>query len=129
MTDSASVRRAVAFAVRETGKLDILVNVAASPTVWLCRSAGEDFDRVVSINLKGVMLMMKHSIPYMMENKGGSIVNISSLSAILFRSSDAGDAYCASKGAVLALTGSPAIKYAGTACASTRFFRAPSALR
>ena len=105
------VKEAVEFAIAETGQLDILVNVAGIvDTLGSAETDEEVFDRVISVNLKGVFLTMKYSIPHMME-KGGSIVNVSSVSSIIFRSSGIGDAYSASKGGVNALTNSAAIKY------------------
>ena len=97
----------------QTGKLDILVNVAGiADRAGIADETIEEIDRVIDLNLKGTMYMMKYAIPYMIENGGGSIVNIGSLSAVLHRSSDAGAAYSASKGAVNVLTSSEAIKYA-----------------
>ncbi len=92
----------VAAAVEKFGGLDTLVNnagVAASG--MLHKASDEDIDRVIDINVKGVLYMCRAAIPEL-KKTGGSIVNISSVSGI------GGDStlpiYNASKGAVTNLT-------------------------
>src|SRR3989337_549257 len=74
-------------------------------------AAGEDWDRVMAVNVRGVFLGCKYAIPKMVEQGSGSIINISSFVAIL-GCSNPQDAYTASKGAVLALTQSLAVQFA-----------------
>ncbi|WP_214778612.1 SDR family NAD(P)-dependent oxidoreductase [Exiguobacterium sp. s22] len=92
------------------GKLDILVNNAgialAKPFL---EQTEEDWARTYRINIDGVMLGTQYAIPLMTENGGGSIVNISSISA-LTGMAGAG-AYTASKGAVRSLTKAAAVDY------------------
>lgn len=65
----------------------------------------DDWNKVMAINSTGVWLGMKTVIPYMQKNGGGSIINTSSIAAIVGGIADAeGAAYSASKGAVRALT-------------------------
>ncbi len=103
---------AVDAAVRTYGKLNILVNNAGI----LIRknieeTTVEDWDRIFSINAKGVFLGTKACIPAIREAGGGSIVNISSTAGLV--SSPSGSAsYTATKGAVRLLTKSTAIQYA-----------------
>jgi NAD(P)-dependent dehydrogenase (short-subunit alcohol dehydrogenase family) len=69
-----------------------------------------DFDRVIAVNLKGVWLGMKHQIPRMLENGGGSIVNTASLAGLVAVPSLA--AYIASKHGVVGLTRAAAVEHA-----------------
>jgi len=113
VSDPVSVEEAVQFAIDTTKKVDVLVNVAGiADRLGIAETSLEDIDKVLNINLKGTMYTMKYTIPHMITNGGGSIVNIGSLSALLYRSSDAGDVYSASKGGINTLTNSAAIKYA-----------------
>ena len=70
----------------------------------------ESWERVMRINATSVFLTCKHVIPIMLERGGGSIINVSSLSAT--RSVRAESAYAASKGAVNAFTTNLAVEYA-----------------
>ena len=66
----------------------------------------------MAVNVRGVFLGCKFAIPAMLEQGAGSIINIASFVAILGCSVPQ-DAYTASKGAVLALTRSLAVQFAG----------------
>lgn len=85
------------------GKIDILVNNAGIHIAkGILEAELEDWDKVMSINGTGVWLGMKAVIPYMQQNGQGSIVNTSSIAAIIGGIADAqGAAYSASKGSVL----------------------------
>lgn len=110
---SEQVKKAMEIAISKTGKIDILVNCAGiADRLDVVETPEEVWDKVISINLKGVFLTMKYAIPHMLTGGGGSIVNISSLSAVSHRSSGIGDAYAASKGGVNSLTRSVAVKFA-----------------
>lgn len=91
-------------------KLDILVNNAGiSLSKNFLEQTEEDWARLYAINVNSVMYGMQLAIPLMEENKGGSIVNISSTAA-LTGMSGAG-AYTASKGAVRSITKAAAVDY------------------
>jgi NAD(P)-dependent dehydrogenase (short-subunit alcohol dehydrogenase family) len=96
----------------EFGKIDVLVNNAGisganKPTHEV---SVDEWDKVMEISVKGVFLCTKHVIPYMRENKGGSIINLSSIYGII----GAPDIphYHASKGAVGLMTKTDALFYA-----------------
>ncbi|GAK13618.1 SDR family NAD(P)-dependent oxidoreductase [Geomicrobium sp. JCM 19039] len=91
------------------GRLDILVNNAGiSLATPFEEQTEEDWARTYGININGVMFGMQQAIPLMQEH-GGSIVNISSISA-LTGMAGAG-AYTASKGAVRSITKAAAVDY------------------
>jgi NAD(P)-dependent dehydrogenase (short-subunit alcohol dehydrogenase family) len=92
-------------------KIDILVNIAGvfSPTDTVVGQSEEEWDRVLNVNLKGQWLGMKNVIPAMIENGGGKIVNIASVTAH-YGTMDLA-AYSASKGGIVALTRQAAIQY------------------
>lgn len=96
--------------VKRFGKIDILVNNAGiSFPVQLLESTVEQWDKVMNINVNSVFLGMKHVVPQMKNNNGGSIVNISSIAG-LTGSSGAG-VYTASKGAVRMLSKAAAVDF------------------
>jgi len=69
----------------------------------------EDWDRVMEVNLKSMMLTSKYVIPKMVEAGGGSIINMSSIAGLRAGSGGASMPYSASKGGVVALTSSMAV--------------------
>jgi NAD(P)-dependent dehydrogenase (short-subunit alcohol dehydrogenase family) len=101
-TSSADCEAMVAAAVDAYGTVDVLVNnigLAALGTV--VDTTEEAWDRALDINLRTAFLASKHVVPVMTANGGGSIVNISSISALR---GDGTVAYSAAKGALLAMT-------------------------
>jgi len=104
----ADVRAMIDHAVNRFGRIDCLVNNAAvpSPMVSIADTNVDNFDEVMAVNVRGVLLGMKYVAPVMLKAGGGSIINISSLSAL--RAGWAAHSYCASKGAVTQLTRSVA---------------------
>ncbi len=94
-----------------TGKVDILVNNAgiAGNEGPFHEISIEKWQRTQDINLTGTFLGMKHVIPNMLDNGGGSIVNIPSIAGLTGGSG--ASSYTASKGAVRLLTKATAIDY------------------
>jgi 2-hydroxycyclohexanecarboxyl-CoA dehydrogenase len=103
VTRSASVRRAVEAVERELGGIDILVNNAgwdkAEPFL---QSDEETWDRIIAINLKGVLYCCKAVLPGMVERGRGTIVSIASDAGRVGSSGEA--VYSATKGGVIAFT-------------------------
>ena len=111
VTSAADWQAAIGRAVESFGKLDVLVNNAAIYSRIPIEHASEDeWDSIIDINLKGVFLGTKHSIPVMRDAGGGSIINISSTAGLV--GSPRGGAYSASKGGVRLFTKNTAIQHA-----------------
>jgi NAD(P)-dependent dehydrogenase (short-subunit alcohol dehydrogenase family) len=108
VSDAGQVNAMIECAVTNFERIDCLVNNAGSPSpmVSIVDVDMDDFDRVMAINVRGVMLGMKLVIPHMIRQGFGSIINISSGSAI--RVSYTAHTYAASKAAVSHLTRSVA---------------------
>ena len=112
VTSEADWQRAVGMAEEIYKRLDILVNNAGVSAVGgIEDTTVEEWDRVMSVNAKGVFLGTKHAIPAMQRSGGGSIINISSQLGIVAMN-ESSPQYIASKGAVRLLTKSTAIQYA-----------------
>ena len=104
--------RAVAEAVKHFGGLHVLVNNAgvSGGGFELMTHTLEDWRRILSINLDGVFLGLRHAGPAIAAAGGGSVINLSS---ILGKVGMAGAAaYCASKGGVVMLTKAAALEWA-----------------
>ena len=92
---------------QEFGTLDILVNNAGiTRDNLLMKMSEEDFDAVISTNLKGVFNCIKHISRQMLKQKAGRIINISSVSGVLGNAGQAN--YCAAKAGVIGITKSAA---------------------
>ena len=115
VSDEPQVRGAIRSAVDRFGELHILYNNAG--VLWRDRDLGvldtdeAIWDRVMAINLKGMVWICKHGIPELIRAGGGAVVNIGSVSALLGDTVPQ-DAYTASKGAVISLTRSLAVQFA-----------------
>lgn len=110
ITSEASCRAAVEAAATRYGKLDTLVNnVAVTVGGAATDMKEEDIDRLLSINLKGPMLMTKAAVPAIEKAGGGSITNISSISALRWTPDQS--IYTASKGGVVSLTTAWAVEF------------------
>src|SRR6516162_5145659 len=100
VASAADVKRIIAAAVERFRRLDILVNNAGYGIPGSVVETDEDaWDALMAVNVRGVFLCSKYAIPVMKANGGGTIVNTA--------------AYCASKGAVAALTRAIAIDHVG----------------
>ncbi|MEM7610408.1 MAG: glucose 1-dehydrogenase [Pseudomonadota bacterium] len=98
------------LALEHHKRIDILFANAGIPHAGTATTTTkEDWDRVLSVNLTGVWLANKAVIPIMLAQGGGSIINQSSITAMVGFSGVA--AYAAAKGGVVALTRQAAIEY------------------
>jgi len=92
------------------GDLDVLANVAGiGSTTTAPETALDTWEDVFAVNARGTFLCCKHAIPAMVARGGGSIVNMGSVAGLVGLRNRA--AYCASKGAVVALTRALAIDH------------------
>lgn len=111
---SADVQNMVSETIKNFGKLDCAFNNAGIGGDALKSTADhteENWDNVLSVNLKGVWLCMKYQIPEMLKNGRGAIVNNSSIYGLV--GSTVGHApYTVSKHGVIGLTKSAAFEYA-----------------
>jgi NAD(P)-dependent dehydrogenase (short-subunit alcohol dehydrogenase family) len=99
--------------VQKFGRLDIAFNNAGVEEPEMCKMADisvESWDRVQSINLKGVFLCMKYEIPQMLKQGKGVIINTASTCGIVAEPDVAN--YVASKHGVVGLTRAAAVDYA-----------------
>jgi len=106
--------KAMVQTVKDTyGRIDVLVNNAGIGVYKpVLETSSEDWDRCLSVNLKGVFLCSKYVIPHMQEIGNGAIVNISSVHSHATVNGVA--PYAASKGGITALTRNMAIDYGPT---------------
>jgi 2-keto-3-deoxy-L-fuconate dehydrogenase len=108
VTDAASAESAVQAAVESFGGLHLLVNNAGVGYVGDVLETDEaEYDRLMSVNVKGVFLCSRAAIAQMVEHGGGAVVNIASVAGQV--GVKRRFAYGASKGAVIAMTKSMAV--------------------
>jgi NAD(P)-dependent dehydrogenase (short-subunit alcohol dehydrogenase family) len=110
VSESGQVQALIEDAVARHGRLDVMVNNAGVEIFQRLADTDEQtWDRVIAINLRGVFLGTKYAIPRMLDNGGGTIINMASIAGIM----GAGGlgAYNASKGGVVLLTKNTAMDY------------------
>ncbi len=98
--------------IRKYGRLDAAYNNAGiqSPVTDTADLVGDEYDKIMNINLKGIFNCMKHELRYMRQQGFGAIVNCSSMGGLVGIAGRS--AYHASKHGVLGLTKSSALEYA-----------------
>ena len=102
VTKAVECEAMVTAAVEAFGTLDILVNnIGLASLGTVVDTTEEAWDRALDINLRTAFLASKYSVPIMAEKGGGTIVNISSISALR---GDGTLAYSAAKGGLIAMT-------------------------
>lgn len=111
VTEPADMERVASDTASRFGAIDVLFNNAGISGVGVLHEIEpEMWDKVVNVNIRGVYLASKYVIPYMIKQKNGSIINMSSCAAEIGLAQRA--LYAATKGAVLALTKSMQVDYA-----------------
>lgn len=107
VSDFAQAEELVKAAVEKFGTIDVLVNNAGiTRDTLIMRMKEEDFDAVINTNLKGCFNMLKHTSKYMLKQRKGSIINMSSVIGLIGNTGQAN--YAASKAGVIGLTKSAA---------------------
>jgi len=103
MSNPSSVAEAVAVALRELGRIDILVNNAAiSSIAAITRLTNEDWDQIIQVNLSGPMYVTRAVVPAMKAQQRGVIINV--ISGAGTQGTIGYSAYSASKGGLVGLT-------------------------
>ncbi|HET8911975.1 MAG TPA: glucose 1-dehydrogenase [Ktedonobacteraceae bacterium] len=107
------VKATVKTAIDTYGRIDVLYNNAGiMPTEdrSVIETSEETWDKIMDINLKSAFLCSKYTIPHMIEQKQGSIINVASFVAFVGCTVPQ-DAYTVSKGGMLSFTKSLAVQY------------------
>ena len=111
VTDESAVKSTIEKVVNVWGSLDILVNNAGVPGAnkQTHEVTVQEWNYGLRLNTTGVFLCTKHAAPFMMKQKSGSIVNVSSIFGIV--GSGGVSPYHAAKGAIRAMTKNDAVSY------------------
>jgi NAD(P)-dependent dehydrogenase (short-subunit alcohol dehydrogenase family) len=111
VTKEADVEAMIATAVKEFGRVDAVLNVAGIGTGGLiAKVTMEDYDKVMDVDLRGVLLGMKYGIRAMLQTGGGAIINWSSIGG-LNGTAFGTSVYSAAKAGVIAVTKAAALEY------------------
>ncbi len=112
VTDAADVEALVELTVTRWGGLDVMVNNAGVGVAGTANTTTEEeYERVMDVCVRGTFLGMKHAIPAIRDSGGGSVVNMSSVAALVGIVDRA--VYSAAKGAIFSLTRASAIDHVG----------------
>jgi 3-oxoacyl-[acyl-carrier protein] reductase len=107
VADFQEVQSQIEGLIKEWGRIDVLINNAGiTKDALLMRMKEEDWDRVMSINLKGAFNCTQAVIRSMIRNKAGKIVNVASVSGVMGNAGQAN--YAASKAGLIGFTKSVA---------------------
>ncbi len=99
VTSHQQVKALVDAAVKEYGRIDVIINNAGlMPQSLLERLKIDEWDRMIDVNIKGVLYGIAAALPYMKEQKAGHIINVSSVAGHKVRAG--GAVYSATKHAV-----------------------------
>lgn len=99
VTDKENFKTVVDAAKKEFGSVDILINNAGlMPLSYVEKLKTDEWDKMIDVNIKGVLNGIETVLPTMIERKGGNIINISSTAA--YNYFPGGAVYCATKSAV-----------------------------
>ncbi|HZF68288.1 MAG TPA: SDR family NAD(P)-dependent oxidoreductase [Gemmatirosa sp.] len=114
VSDDAAMRRAADETAAEWGRLDLVVANAGVNGVWapIDELEAEEFERTLRINLLGTFLTIKHCVPHLKRQGGGSVVVTSSVNGTRIFSNTGATAYSASKAGQVAITKMLAVELA-----------------
>ena len=103
VADFSACKEMIDSLVKEYGHIDILVNNAGiTRDNLVMKMSEEEFDRVMDVNMKGCFNTIRHLSRQFLKQRGGKIINISSVSGIMGNPGQAN--YCASKAGIIGLT-------------------------
>ena len=102
ISNEFAVERACASVEKEMGPAHILINTAACFIFKGVEAGAEEWQQINAVNIGGTSLMAKYAVPQMKKNRGGSIINFSSVSGFIGQSNFA--TYNATKFAIRGLT-------------------------
>ena len=112
VTDSSRVNQVVSEVVKKWGRLDILINNAGiTRDNVVMRMKDDQFDAVISVNLRGTFLFTRAAAKPMMKGRRGRIINMASVSGMMGNPGQAN--YSASKAGVIGLTRTVSRELAG----------------
>jgi len=114
VADEAEVAAMMDASAERFGGIDVLYNnagISPGDDASVLDTSVEVWQRVQDVNTKGVFLCCKHGIPYLLERGGGSVINVSSLVALVGAATSQ-ISYTASKGAVLSMSRELATQFA-----------------
>jgi NAD(P)-dependent dehydrogenase (short-subunit alcohol dehydrogenase family) len=107
---AGEVEALVADVVEAWGGLDVMVNNAGiGVAATVVSTTEDDYERVMDVCVRGTLLGMKYAIPAIRESGGGSVINMSSVAALVGITDRA--VYSAAKGAILSLTRAAAVDH------------------
>ncbi len=109
VSDESEVAALVAEVAAGRRVTDLFNIAGVGSTTTALETDVEDWDRVFAVNARGTFLLCKHVIPLLIAGGGGSVVNMGSIAGLVGLRGRA--AYCASKGAVIALTRALAVDH------------------
>jgi len=112
VADEERWKAALALLIDKAGKLDILVNNAGiNIREPIEQMSVENLDMMLAVNVRGPFLGIKHTLPLMRKNGGGSIISMGSVCSLIGHKFTP-EAYTLTKGAISQLTRSVAVRYA-----------------
>jgi len=114
VADETSVEEMMTATAARFGGIDVLYNnagISPNDDASVLDTSVEAWDRVQTVNTRGVFLCCKHGIPHLRERGGGSVINVASFVAIVGAATSQ-ISYTASKGAVLSMTRELAVQFA-----------------
>jgi NADP-dependent 3-hydroxy acid dehydrogenase YdfG len=99
VTDRSQVKRLVDYAVKVHGRIDVIINNAGlMPQSFLEHGKVEEWDRMIDVNIKGVLYGIAAALPHMIRQRSGQIINVSSVAG--HKVGPGGAVYSATKQAV-----------------------------